>query len=213
MFYLRLNKVKILNNRELLGKGEIQLMSFITLGESDFPMLDEFYQTNDDNRKAELVKQAVTKVISSRIMPQIQKIKDNQSIYFGDSGYIVFKSEKTPTDFNWMLLAIESDKKKRDNAELIKTILTQKNISSIVGAIAPLAGLSSPVTAAITTLSSMVADEVVKVYRNDKDDQAGLLLTSFIEKEHYLHGKRDAENTPDSTGNMFIDYTIFAYTE
>jgi len=211
MFYLRLNKVKIRNNYKLLGKADVKIMSFITLGDSDFPMLDDFYNTNDDNLKKELVKQAVTKVLSSRIMPVIQKIKDNQTIFFGDSGYNVLVSETTPTDLNWMLMAIKSNKKTRDNAELAKAILTDTTISSIVGAIATLASLSNPVTAAITALSSIVADALIEIYSNDKDKQLGLLLTSFTQNEHYPHGKRDVQNTSDTTGNMHIDYTIFAF--
>jgi len=211
MFYLRLNKVKILNNRELLGKGEIQLISFVNPGESDFPMLNDFYYTNDENQKKELVKQAVNQVLSSRVLPEIQKIKDNQTIYFGDTGYILFKSKTIPADLNWMLLAFESDRRTRDNAKLIGKIVTDKNITSIVGAIASLASLSNPVSAAITTLSSIVAGALVEVFGQDKDDQVGLFLTSFIEKEHYPNGKRDKEDVMDSTGNMFVDYTIFGY--
>jgi hypothetical protein len=211
MFYLRLNKVRILNNRELLGKAEMQLMSFVTLGDSDFPMLNDFFRTNDDNQKKELVKQAVTKVISSRIMPEIQKIKDNQIIYFGDCGYNVFVSENIPKDLNWMLLAVESDSRIRDNAALVKSILTEKNITTIVGAIGSLASLSNPLTSVITTLLSLVSDALIEIFKHDKDDQAGLLLTSFIQQQHYPNGKRDKEDVPDTTGNMFIDYTIFAY--
>lgn len=211
MFYLRLNKIKIINNRELLGKGEIQFMSFINAGEADFPMLDDFYKTNDDSLKKKLVAQAVTQVIGSRIMPQIQKVKHNQTVYFGDSGYIVYKSGTTPADLNWMLIAMESDSKTRDNAALAEKILTEKNIGSFVGAIAVLASMSNPVSLAITTLSTLVAKALTEIFKNDKDDQAGLLLTSFIEKTDYPHGKKDAINIIDSTGNMFVDFTIFAF--
>jgi hypothetical protein len=211
MFYFRLNKVKILNNRALLGKGDIQFISFVNPGESDFPMLNDFFQENDETKKMELIKQAITKVLSSRVMPEIQRIKDNQAIYFGDTGYILYKSATIPTDLNWMLLAIKSNKRVRDNAKLAEKILIQQNITSVVRTIASLASLSNPVSAAITTLSSIVADTLIEVYKNKKDKQLGLLLTSFIDKEHYPNGKRDKENVVDSTGNMFIDYTIFGY--
>lgn len=211
MFYFRLNKVRILNNRELLGKAEIQIMSFLTSGETDFPMLDDFFRTNDEAQKKELIKEAITKVISSRIMPTMQKIKDKQSILFGNTGYIIYKSETIPSDMNWMLLAIESDRKTRTNAELIESTITDKNITSAVGAIASLASLSNPVTAAIATLSTIVADSLVKIYKNDRDDQVGLLLTSFIEKKDYPYGKMDAQDVIDTTRNMFVDFTIFSY--
>lgn len=36
MFYLRLNKIRIFNNYRLLGSSDLQLMSFVTMGEADF---------------------------------------------------------------------------------------------------------------------------------------------------------------------------------
>ncbi len=110
-----------------------------------------------------------------------------------------------------MLLAIDIDKKQRDNAALMGDILTDKNIGSMVTSIGSLATLSNPVTAAVTSLTSMVADSLIKVFKQERDDQAGLLLTSFIRSQHYPYGKRDREDVPDTTGNMFIDYTIFAF--
>ena len=211
MFYLRLNKVKILKKRELIGKAEIQFMSFVTAGESDFPMIDDFFNSNDAEVKSELIKQAVSKLVSSRVMPQIQKIRNRQAITFGSNGYIVYKAEQIPQDFNWMLMAIESDGRTRSNAELLSDILTEKNITSIAGALATLASYSNPVSAAITTLSTFVAEALTTVFKKDKDDQVGLLITSFIEKKDYPFGKLDAEDIVDMTGNMLVDYTVFSY--
>ncbi len=211
MFYLRLNKIRIFNNYTLLGPSNLQLMSFVTMGEADFPMLDEFYRTSDAAVKKELVARAVAKVISSRIMPQIQRVKDNQIIYFGDTGYNVFVNESIPQDLNWMLLAIKSNQKMVDNAKLASQILTEQNLNTFVGALAVLSGMASPVTAAVSTLTTLVAQSVLKVCANAKDHQLGLLLTSFVRQEHYPNGKRDAQNVPDATGNMRVDYTIFGF--
>lgn len=211
MFYLRLNKIRIFNNYTLLGPSNLQLMSFVTMGEADFPMLDEFYRTSDAAVKKELVARAVAKVVSSRIMPQIQRVKDNQIIYFGDTGYNVFVNEAIPQDLNWMLLAIKSNQKMVDNARLASQILTEQNLNTFVGALAVLSGMASPVTAAVSTLTTLVAQSVLKVCANAKDHQLGLLLTSFVRQEHYPNGKRDAQNVPDATGNMRVDYTIFGF--
>jgi len=211
MFYLRLNKIRIFNNYRLLGSSDLQLMSFVTMGEADFPMLNEFYRTSDAAVKKELVAQAVNKVLSSRIMPQIQRIKDNQVIYFGDTGYNVFVNETIPQDLNWMLLAIKSSQQMVDNATLAGEILTEQNLTSLVGTIAMLSGMASPVTAAVSTLTLLVAQSVLKICTNAKDHQLGLLLTSFVRQEHYPNGKRDAQDVPDATGNMKVDYTIFGF--
>lgn len=211
MFYLRINKVKILNNREMLGKGEIQLMSFVTKGESDFPMLEGFFKTNHSALRRDLVIQAVGKVVSSRIIMPIQKFKDNQEIFFGDSGYIVYRSEEIPEDLNWIFLAIELDHRTRDNAELTSLLVTENNITNIVDSIASLSNSENPVVHAITKLTTFIAKAITEIFKSDRDDQAGLFLTSFIKKEHYPNGKRDKKNVPDLTSNMLIDYTIFAY--
>lgn len=211
MFYLRINKVKILNNREMLGKGEIQFMSFVTRGESGFPMLQEFFQTNDTKIKKELITQAIEEVVSSRILMPIQKFKDNQQVYFGDTGYIVFKSKNIPEDLNWMFLAIELDHKTRTNASLLSDILTDKNLTAVIDSISSLASITNPVASAVTKLTTFTAKALTEVFKNNRDDQAGLFLASFIEKKHYPFGKRDKEDVPDLTANMFLDYTLFAY--
>ena len=211
MFYLRLNKIRIFNNYRLLGSSDLQLMSFVTMGEADFPMLNEFYRTSNAAVKKELIAQAVNKVLSSRIMPQIQRIKDNQVIYFGDTGYNVFVNDTIPQDLNWMLLAIKSNQQLVDNATLAGEILTEQNLNSLVATIAMLSGVASPVAAAVSTLTLLVAQSVLKVCTNAKDHQLGLLLTSFVRQEHYPNGKRDAQDVPDATGNMKVDYTIFGF--
>lgn len=211
MFYVRINKVKILNNREMLGKGEIQLMSFVTKGESDFPMLEDFFNTNNRMAKRKFVKQAIEKVVNSRILMPIQKFKDNQEIFFGDTGYIVYQSETIPEELNWMFLAIELDQKTRTNAELISLLLADNTISDVVDSIANIAGVENPIINAITKLTTIIAKAVTEIFKNDRDDQAGLFLASFIRKEDYPFGKRDKKNVPDLTANMLIDYTIFGF--
>lgn len=211
MFYFRLNKVKILNNRELVGKAEIQFMSFINSGNEDFPMLTEFFETNDEGKKKAIIVEAASKVLGSRVTPQIQMVRDNQSIYFGDTGYNLFTSEKIPQDFNWLFMAVKLNKSKRDAALLVSELLTDNDITKLVGAVGALASLSNPVTASIAIITDFVAKGVLKFYQNENDKQLGILLTSFIQQLHYPYGKRDAQDIKDLTGNMQVDYTIFGF--
>jgi hypothetical protein len=211
MFYLRLNKLRIYSNGALLGMTEVQLMSFVTLGEADFPMLNDFYRTNDPTVKRHLVAQAVSRVVSSRVMPEIQRVKDNQLIFFGDTGYNVFVADTIPESVNWMLLAVKSNQQMVDNATLLTQILTEQNLTKLVGTLGVLAGAASPVTVAVTTLTTLVAESVLKLCINTHDRQLGMLLTSFTRAEHYPYGKRDMQNVPDATGNMKVDYTIFGF--
>ena len=211
MFYLRLNKLRIYSNGAFLGSSEIQLMSFVTLGEADFPMLSDFYRTSNAAVKRELVAQAVSRVVSSRIMPEIHHVKDNQIIYFGDTGYNVFVTDTIPESVNWMLLAIKTNQQMVDNATLLSQILTEQNITKLVSTLGILAGAASPLTLAVTTLTTLVAETILKLCINAHDRQLGMLLTSFTRQEHYPYGKRDMQNVPDATGNMKVDYTIFGF--
>jgi len=211
MFYLRLNKLRIYSNGALLGMSEVQLMSFVTLGESDFPMLNDFYRTSDNNQKRQLVAQAVSRVVSSRVMPEIQRVRDNQLIFFGDTGYNVFVADTIPENLNWMLLALKSNQQLIDNTTLLAQILTESNLTKLVDTIGMLANAASPVTAAVSTLTTLVAESVLKLCANTHDRQLGLLLTSYTRQEHYPFGKRDAQDVPDATGNMKVDYTIFGF--
>lgn len=213
MFYLRINKVKILNNRELLGKGEIQLMSFISGGEHDFPMLQQFFATQSEEEKIALVKDAALKILNSRILLPIQKVKDNASLYFGDTGYIVYKAAVIPDDFNWMFLAIEKDSRTRETATMISTILTKSNLEVIAGAIGRVAGFLNPVSASVSILMNQLTNISSAIFKADRDDLAGMLLTSFIRREHYPHGIRDKQDIIDLTGNMYVDYTIFGFED
>jgi hypothetical protein len=56
-FVFRINKVKILNNREW-GPGEVKLLSFITGQDLNLPVLDNLQGTTDPAQKKQLIKAA-----------------------------------------------------------------------------------------------------------------------------------------------------------
>jgi len=213
MFYVRLNKLRIIKNGDLIGKGEIQFMSFINQSSDSFPNLNEFFETNDENRKKEIIKDSVSQVIQSRILMTINKVKDKSIITFGDTGYIVYKDDKIPQDFSWQIVGVELDKKMRDNATLIKAVLTDSNINVLTKGIEALAKTTNPVSGAVVELSKLVVGVILDIAKNKKDDQIGYYLSSFIEKLDYPNGIRDKQDVPDLTGNMFVDYSIFGYLD
>ncbi|MBE8727830.1 hypothetical protein C4F50_23185 [Flavobacterium sp. KB82] len=202
-----------MKNGDLIGKGEIQFMSFINQSSDSFPNLNEFFETNDEARKKEIIKDSVSNVIQSRILMTIHKVKDKSLITFGDTGYIVYKSEKIPKDFSWQIIGVELDKKTRDNAGLIKAVLTDSNINVITKGIEVLAKTSNPISGAVVELSKLVVGIILDIAKNKKDDQVGYYLSSFIEKLDYPNGIRDRQDVPDLTGNMFVDYSIFGYDD
>lgn len=213
MFYVRLNKLRIIKRREFLGKAEIQFMSFINHSNDSFPNLDEFIETNDGNRKKEIVKEAIAQVVQSRVLMTLYKVKDKSTITFGDTGYIVYKSDIIPKDFSWQIIGVELDKKTRDNATLIKNILTEENVNTITKAIETVANQSNPLSGAIVELSKLVVNTILDLSKNKKDNQVGYFLSSFIQPLDYPHGIREKQDVIDLTGNMFVDYSIFGFEE
>ncbi len=212
MFYLKLNKIKILNNRELLGKAEVQIMSFITTGNEELPQLESLLGTEDRAEREVILKSAVATVLSWRILTPVYKIRDNHQLFFGDAGYVVYKSDSIPDDLNWQLMAVELDGRTRENAELAEELLAKNdNLSKTIDALLTVASFSNPVTAAVKVIVNVVAETLPEVLKHDRDDQVGLFITSLNRREHYLYGLRDKQDVPDLSGNMFIDYSIFGY--
>ena len=209
MFYLMLNKLKIKKNGELIGKGEIQFMSFINDSNDSFPSLQEFIDTNDQKTKKTIIENAIKNVVQSRILMPIYKVRNNSEVIFGSTGYIVYKSSKIPQDFSWQLIGIELDKKLRDNASLTQEILTKSNIDELVQTVSNITSLSSPVGAAISVITQFTVSSILKIVKDNKDDQVGYYLASFIRDLHYPNGKMDFKDDTDLTNNMKVDFTAF----
>ena len=47
---------------------------------------------------------------------------------FGDTGYVLYQSERIPDDFNWILLAIESDLDVREMGQDISAMLDDQRL-------------------------------------------------------------------------------------
>ena len=69
----------------------------------------ELSDTNDLQRKKKLFAAAISHIVDSRVLTTIQNVIDNHVMTFGDTGFMLYQSKWIPKDFNWTLLAIESD--------------------------------------------------------------------------------------------------------
>ena len=85
MFYFRINRLKIIDNREKRhflrvfdsDRVEVKLSSFITMDETQLPDMDELLATTDPQRTKALFKAAVENVVSSRVFTTIQNVTEN----------------------------------------------------------------------------------------------------------------------------------------
>lgn len=218
MFYFRIDRIRIFDNRErgfLFFKrdlAEIKLLSFITTGDTAFPDLDPFLRETDPDKKKKLAAAMVKQVVSNRILATIDNVKDNQTITFGDTGYVVYQADKIPQDFNWCLVALEDDGDVRDLGSSVNTVLQNPgfdDFSANLGQI--LAKAPNPGFTAGMEIAKFVAGAVAAKLRSSKDDLAGLLYMSLNRREHYPHAQRKKDDVADLTGNMLVDYSLFGF--
>ncbi|MBP1730275.1 MAG: hypothetical protein H6Q55_704 [Deltaproteobacteria bacterium] len=107
-FAFRLNKIKILKNREW-GSGEVKILSFITGQDGSLPILDDLQRTTVVKKKKEIIRTAAQTVLSAKVLMQIDNVKDGHQMTFGDTGYALYTADKIPMSFNWSLVAFELD--------------------------------------------------------------------------------------------------------
>ncbi len=221
MFFFRINKIKIFDNKErrkflgILGKdlAQVKLISFVNTDVSGFlPDMEEFIDTNSPERKKEILHNAVNRIVNSRILTPIENVKDNHQLFFGDTGYVLYQSEKIPDYFDWQFIAYESDKNIRDTADIITEVVNDARFDGFATNLATLLKtIAMPTVVAATEVTKFVINAIGNIAKRDKDDLIGILYMSLNRVEHYPHGERKKDDVPDLTNNMRVDYSIFGY--
>src|SRR4051812_18552222 len=109
MFYFRINKIKIIDNKErknilgIFGKdlAEVKLLSFVTTDNTDIPDASAFLNETDSAKKNSILTAMITNIVASRILTTAENVKDNSIITFGDTGYVLYQSKNIPENFSW----------------------------------------------------------------------------------------------------------------
>ncbi len=221
MFFFRINKLKIFDNKEgkkfgIFGRdsAQVKLVSFVNTENVEIPNLTEFIATNDDEAKQEILKGAVESVVSSRILTEIENVKDNSTMTFGDTGYVLYQAAKIPACFNWNFIAYESDKRHRETVNLMDDITGSPEFPAFAGNLGGfLKKMANPSFSAFNQISKFAIDTISKVAKRNRDDMVGILFMSLNRQEHYIHGERKKDDVPDLTNNMLIDYSLFGFDE
>ncbi len=217
MFYFRINKLRISDNHEnafLFFKrdlAQVKLVSFVTT-DAEIPSLDAWVVETDPIKKRQLLTKAIQQVASARILTEIDNVKDDAVLTFGDTGYVLHQSKTIPEDFNWCLIAAEGDDNVRMIGEELDSIVNHAEFDGFVSNLATLVvGASNPAFAAGVAVSKFLTTVAAGILKKNRDDQLGILYMSLNKREHYLHGERKKDDVPDLTGNMRVDYSIFAF--
>lgn len=222
MFYFRINKLKIIDNKELpryLGlfgpdKANVRLISFVTTDVMNLPDMTELIATNDRKKKDAILIDAISQVVNSRVLTTIQNVKDNHVMFFGDTGYVLYQSNQIPKHFDWQFIAYESNREIRETSKMIDDIISDKEFDNFSDNFISLVGkATNPAYYAAVSIGKFAAKVALKIAKQNKDEMIGIIYMSLNRWEHYPYGERKRDDVPDMTNNMMVDYSIFAYDD
>jgi hypothetical protein len=237
MFYARINKIKVFDNREgffgLFNRAELQIYSLAsnptnTSGAGHFgdfsgqpkvlasPVLlkiDDLLSLSDKKCKEKLLEAVMTEAerFSQSQSLEINGVKNNRTLLFGESGLVIYQSNRIPDQLDVQLRVIESDNDTRKFAVDADTVLESDAFKRLLRALKAASTATNPVLSGIIPIGGVVTQLLRKKLIANKDDLVGYRQASLNREEHYPHGIRDRQNTPDTTGNIMVDYTLFGF--
>ena len=208
-FVFRIDQVKIFKNRDI-GKAEIQFLSFVTTDDpASLPNLTGLTETTDETRQIEIIKRAASQVAQSRVFTMVENVWNNHKFFFGDTGFALYTAGRIPRELHWCFVAMGDDRDVNRIGDYIDQCINNEDFSTLTGSIVSLASNSVPQARLVFEIAKFITGQVVKLMRENRDDQVGLLYQSWNRAEHYPHGTRTKNDAHDLTGNMRIDYTMF----
>jgi hypothetical protein len=130
---------------------------------------------------------------------------------FGEAGMLIFQSDAIPDALDMQLWVIESDEDVRTFALEADRVVDSDAFKGLLIAVEAALTVTNPVLSGIIGVGAVVANLLRQKLRANKDDLVGYWQLRLNRAEHYPHGTRDRQDTPDTTGNILVDYTLFGY--
>jgi hypothetical protein len=230
MFYARVNKIKVFDNREgFLGlfnrRAELRIYSLAwnpggmsgKTAEAGFrnpPLqLGELLHLSEEARKERLVEAVLAEAerFAQSATLEINGVKDSQTLLFGDAGIAVYSSEYIPDELSMQLLVVESDEDIRSFAVEAGKVIDSPAFKGLFVAVETALAVATPAVSGIVAVGGVVVNLLRQKLRDSKDDLVGYWVASLNRAEHYPHGLRDKQDVYDTTGNILVDYTLFGY--
>jgi hypothetical protein len=209
-FSFRIHRLKIGNNREF-GEGEMKLLSFVTAGDSPPPVLDGLLQTTDPKEKERIIQAASREVLATREFVRVDHIEDGQAMTFGRTGYALYSSPRIPQSFDWTFLVMESDEDINALGNRIDAILSGPEFDGFTkNVLTELSVSPTPQVKAALSIGKFLSRAITGALTRNLDDQVGVYYLSFDRMEDYPDGARHDKNVPDLSGNVRVEYSIFA---
>ncbi|MDR1407103.1 MAG: hypothetical protein LBJ23_03520, partial [Tannerella sp.] len=155
MFFARLNKMKVFDNREgflgLSDRAELRIYSRVNAGLNpflhvtlaDFRELDNNPDGIAERLKTLLLGEAGDLAQCNYV--EVNGVKDNDSLYFGDAGFLMYQDAQIPETLNVQLLVIEADDDIRKFAIGAGDVLDSPVVKGITGSILTALAAVNPV--------------------------------------------------------------------
>jgi hypothetical protein len=230
MFYIRVNKIKVFNNREgflgLFNRAELRIYSLVSnptgisghiiteqkLVPAEITIAD-LIDLTDEQRKGRLLEVVLAGVerFSESHSLEINGVKDNQSLLFGDAGLVIYQSNHIPDALDMQIWVIESDEDVRKLALDADKVLDSDAFKGLVAAVGTALAITNPILTAAIGVGGIVANLLRQKLKANKDDLVGYWQCALNREEHYPHGTRNKQDVPDTTGNIRVDYTVFGF--
>ena len=217
MFYFRINRIKIFDNHvhrviDRRDKADVEILSFVNTESSLLPQLKGLTSAKTEADQKAVLAKAVTAAVEARILTPIENVKDYHELLFGDTGYVLFQTDKIPESLHWQMLVIGSKARMRDRAKLAQDIVSSNDFGTFAANVLAVAGASAnPIAYTAMEIGKFITNTIIKLYANKRDDMLGLVYQSWNRQEHYKHGERKKDDQADLTGNIIYDYSIFGF--
>jgi hypothetical protein len=213
--------MKVFDNHEFdlfgLNRAELRIYSLVSAGKNPLlhVTLAEFDGLDADpagiaDRLKKLVVDEAGELDQCNYV-EVNGVKDNDSLYFGDAGFLMFQSDVIPDTLNMQLLVIESDQQTRNFALEAKQVTDSPVFKTVAGAIQTALTAANPLWGSVIGIGSLALGVLQERLKNDRDDLVGYWQCTLNRREHYPNGLRDKQDVRDVTGNILVDYTLFGY--
>jgi hypothetical protein len=223
MFYTRINKIKIFNNREgflgLFNSAEMQVYSHVVgtsagmAGRVGITLSELMGLPDEAARKQRLLDAVVAEAghFAQSNSLEINGVKDNQTLLFGDSGLVIYSNETIPDKLDIQLWVIESDEDVRRFALDADKVVDSDAFKGLFAAVETALVVTNPVLSGAIAVGGVVINLLRQKLRVNKDDLVGYWQATLFREQDYPHGARDRQDVYDTTGNVLVDYTLFGY--
>ncbi|MDR2138718.1 MAG: hypothetical protein LBP50_04125 [Tannerella sp.] len=226
MFYTRINKIKVFNNREgflgLFNRAEMHVYSYVAAsfaaspsgtGQAGPSLSDLLHLPDEAARKQFLLDATLAEAgrFAQSAHLEISGVKDNQSLMFGEAGLVIYAGAQIPDALDMQVWVIESDEDIRRFAIDADKVLDSDAFKGLFVAVETALTVAAPTLSGVIAVGGVITALLRQKLRANKDDLAGYWQASLNRTEHYPHGARDRQDVYDTTGNILVDYTLFGF--